>query len=176
MADQGTFANIASNPPRPLVELGRAAVAALRDSPAAEATLQPAVERSHQPETAGIRPALARWQFARRMIQLGVPVCFSTDSIYGTWDDGHDLSYLAQALVEAGDFAPLDVIRMITAIPARAIGLAHQIGTLEAGKLADLLVVTGDLTTNIRSLHAVQAVYRSGTPSSAATQILSQPM
>lgn len=158
MAAQGTFANIASNAPRQLVEQGRAAVIA------AEAPPPAALDRPHQPETAGIRPALARWEFARRMIELGVPVCFSTDSIYGIWDDGHDLTYLAQALVEAGEFAPLDVIRMITAIPARAIGLAGQIGTIEKGKLADLLVVAGDPSQDIRALHDVRAVYQAGAP------------
>ena len=150
MAEQGIYANIASSPLRSLVERGRAAEAALPDT------------STFQPDTAGVRPALARWEFARRMIELGVPVCFSTDAVYGYWDDGHDLSYLAQALVEVGGFAPLDVLRMITAIPAAAIGWADRLGTVEAGKLADLLVVAGNPLDTIRALHAVQAVYQDG--------------
>ena len=96
------------------------------------------------------------------MIDLGVPVCFSTDAVYGNWDDGHDLSYLAQALVEVGGFAPLHVIRMITAIPADAISWGDRLGTIDEGKLADLLVVAGNPADNIRALHDVRAVYKDG--------------
>ena len=169
MADQGIFANIASSPTRTLVERGRSAAETtsrvVRPAPPASPTASapsPFVEQPREPDTAGTRPALARWEFARRMAALGVPVCFSTDAVYGYWDDGHDLSYLAQALVEVGEFSPLDVIRMITSGPARAIGLSDQLGTVEAGKLADLLVVSGDPTAHIRALHEVLAVYKEG--------------
>ena len=38
-----------------------------------------------------------------------------------------------------------EALRSATAIAARAIGLEDQIGTVEAGKLADLVVVDGDV-------------------------------
>jgi imidazolonepropionase-like amidohydrolase len=174
MAERGIYANIASSPLRSLVERGRPGDRGMTASArsTADSAGHPVEVASgaggrvaqaadgHVPETAGVRPALARWEFARRMIELGVPVCFSTDAIYGYWDDGHDLSYLAQALVEIGGFAPLDVLRMITSIPARAIGLGDQIGTVEPQRLADLLVVEGDPTQDIRALHQVRAVYQ----------------
>jgi imidazolonepropionase-like amidohydrolase len=144
MAAQGTFANIASSAPRELAGKGAAAPGEFRA------------------ETMGAGPARARWEYARRMIQLGVQVCFSTDAIYGWYEQGHDLAYLAQVLVEHGGFAPLDVIGMITAVPARAIGLGDRVGTVEPGKLADLLVVQDNPVQDIRALHAVQAVYQDG--------------
>jgi imidazolonepropionase-like amidohydrolase len=145
MAERGIFASIASSASRELVERGAAAESG-----------------GFRPETAGRRLSLDRWEQARKARALGVPVCFATDAIYGIWDDGHDLSYLAQALVETGSFAPGDVLRMITAVPAAAIGWADRAGTIEEGKLADLLVVDGDPTTQIRTLHNVVAVYQSG--------------
>jgi imidazolonepropionase-like amidohydrolase len=148
MAARGTFANIASSPPPALVKEG----ARLRDMESAPGA----------PPTASPRAALARWEHARRAKELGVPVLFSTDAVYGYWDDGHDLSYLAQALVEVGHFAPLDVLQMITAIPARAIGWGDRLGTVEEGKLADLLVVEGNPAADIRALHNVTAVFKEG--------------
>jgi imidazolonepropionase-like amidohydrolase len=145
MAARGTFANIASSPPRALVESGGRA--------SGEETI-----------TSGVRPALARWEHARRMLELGVPVLFSTDAVYGWWDDGHDLSYLAQALVEVGRFPAPEVLGMITAVPARAIGWGDRLGTVTEGKLADLLVVEGNPAQDIRALHRVLAVYKEGRP------------
>jgi imidazolonepropionase-like amidohydrolase len=151
MAERGIFACIASSASRELVDRGTAAATAKSD----EAS-------GFRPETAGRRLSLDRWELARRAADLGVAVCFATDAIYGWWDDGHDLSYLAQALVETGEFAPGHVLRMITAIPAAAIGWEERIGTLEEGKLADLLVVEGDPTADIRALHNVIAVHQGG--------------
>jgi imidazolonepropionase-like amidohydrolase len=151
MARRGIVANIASSAPRDLVERGRPSSGA-----------GSAGDGRGDAAAASTRPAPVRWEHARRMRELGVAVCFSTDAIYGWWDDGHDLSYLAQALVEGGGFAPLDVIEMLTAVPARAIGWGDRIGTIEAGKLADLLVVEGDPATDIRALHRVLAVYQEG--------------
>ncbi|HET7770138.1 MAG TPA: amidohydrolase family protein, partial [Chloroflexota bacterium] len=179
MAEKGIFANIASSPLRSLVERGRAAEGAApsalsapsaRSAPSAppipptvgDARTRTPSSAAGQPDTAGVRASLARWEFARRMIELGVPVCFSTDAVYGYWDDGHDLSYLAQALVEVGGFVPLDVIRMITAIPAQAIGSGDRLGTIAEGNLADLLLVAADPIENIRALHDVRAVYKEG--------------
>ena len=174
MAEKRIFANIASSPLRSLVEHGRAAAEAAEGARASappagstDSTGSPhsasSPNNAGPPDTAGVRPAMARWEFARRMIELGVPVCFSTDAVYGYWDDGHDLSYLAQALVEVGGFAPLDVLRMITAIPAQAIGWGAHLGTIEQGKLADVLVVDGDPLYTIRALHDIRAVYKEGT-------------
>ena len=103
-----------------------------------------------------------RWRLIQRMRELGVQVCFATDSVYGMFEDYHDLSYLAQALVAYGSFPPLDVIEMLTAVPAQAIGWGDRIGTIEPGKLADLLVVNGNPIEDMRALHAIAAVYQAG--------------
>ncbi|CCQ11671.1 FIG01058271: hypothetical protein [Pseudoalteromonas luteoviolacea B = ATCC 29581] len=49
-----------------------------------------------------------------------------------------------------GGMSPLDIIRAATLDPARYIGLDKNIGSLEQGKLADLVVIDGDIMTNIR--------------------------
>jgi imidazolonepropionase-like amidohydrolase len=166
MARRGTVANIASSPPRQLAEPSKRPPTngAAGHGPSAADSLPGASTTGDvtTEQTSGVRTSIARWEHARRLREIGVPVCFSTDAIYGYFDDGYDLSYLAQVLVEHGDFRPLEVLEMITSIPARAIGWGDRIGTVEEGRLADLLVVTGDPTGDIRALQRVQAVYQAG--------------
>ena len=49
-------------------------------------------------------------------------------------------------------FSPMDVIRCATKTGAEILGRAKELGTLEAGKLADVLVVDGDPLADIRVL------------------------
>ena len=48
--------------------------------------------------------------------------------------------------------APLDVIRWATVHGAKLMGMGNELGTVEAGKLADLLVVDGDPSVDITLL------------------------
>ena len=145
MAAQGLVASIAAGPPWEVFHQDKELAGSPR--PMTVARLETMKER---------------WPLVHRMRELGVQVCFATDSVYGMFEDFHDLSYLGQALVDYGDFPPLDVIEMLTAAPAQAIGWGDRIGTIEAGKLADLLVVKGNPIEDIQALHAVAAVYQAG--------------
>jgi imidazolonepropionase-like amidohydrolase len=49
-------------------------------------------------------------------------------------------------------FTPLQTITCATKTGAEILGRGHEIGTLEAGKLADVLVVAGDVLTDISVL------------------------
>jgi cytosine/adenosine deaminase-related metal-dependent hydrolase len=72
----------------------------------------------------------------RDMLGDGVNVCLGTDSLASN----PDLSVLceAQRLVQRDKFPAYDALRMITDRAAAALGLISQVGTLEAGKSADL--------------------------------------
>ena len=146
MAVQGLVASIAAGPPWEVFHQDK----------------ELAGNSSPPTTVARLETMQVRWRLIQRMRELGVQVCFATDSVYGMFEDFHDLSYLAQALVDYGDFPPLDVIEMLTAVPAHAIGWGDRIGTIEPGKLADLLVVNGNPIEDMRALHAVAAVYQAG--------------
>jgi imidazolonepropionase-like amidohydrolase len=61
------------------------------------------------------------------------------------------------AFVLAG-IPPADALKMATINAARAMRMGDALGTIEAGKLADLLVVQGDPLRDITNTHRVQRV------------------
>jgi hypothetical protein len=62
-----------------------------------------------------------------------------------------------ELLREAG-FHPLEVIRSATLYGAQALGMADQIGTVEPGKLADLVVVAENPVQNLKVLYGTGAL------------------
>lgn len=67
-----------------------------------------------------------------------------------------------ELLVEAG-FTPLEAISMATRNGARYLGREGEIGTLAVGMQADLVVIEGDPSRNIRDIRNVRTVFRGGT-------------
>jgi imidazolonepropionase-like amidohydrolase len=64
------------------------------------------------------------------------------------------------ALGEA--MGPLGALRAATADAALYLGMADHLGSIEEGKLADLLVIDGDPLTNLRDSRALVEVVRGG--------------
>ena len=56
----------------------------------------------------------------------------------------------------------MTAIRGATSIAARTLGLEAEIGTVETGKRADLLLVDGDPLADLRCLERVRAVVKAG--------------
>ncbi|MDA0824901.1 MAG: amidohydrolase family protein, partial [Proteobacteria bacterium] len=87
----------------------------------------------------------------REWLDAGVPVCQSTD-----WGPRDALFTLWQSLVrhagltgrcvgESQHISREEAIRIFTINGAYALGMEHEIGSLEVGKRADLVVLSGDL-------------------------------
>jgi imidazolonepropionase-like amidohydrolase len=66
-----------------------------------------------------------------------------------------------ELLVEAG-FPPVEAIRIATSNGARYMGKLERIGTIEAGKQADLVVLNGDPTRRIGDVENVEIVFKDG--------------
>ncbi len=73
---------------------------------------------------------------------------------------GH-LDYDLQLLVQVG-FTPAEALLSATRISAEAIGLSDEIGTIEVGKVADLVAFAGDPTRDIGAVSRVVAVFQAG--------------
>jgi imidazolonepropionase-like amidohydrolase len=65
-------------------------------------------------------------------------------------------------LAVQGGMSPLQAIEAATRVAAEACGVAPLVGTLEAGKEADLLVVAGNPLQDIECIANVEAVYKAG--------------
>lgn len=82
-------------------------------------------------------------------LAVGVRVAMGTDA--GAYGHGHNAVEFRH-LVEAG-MTPLEAIVAGTGTAAACLGLAKDLGTLEPGKFADLLVVDGDPLADIGTLN-----------------------
>ena len=67
-----------------------------------------------------------------------------------------------ELLVEADGFTPLEAIKIATMNGSIALGFDKTIGTIEVGKVADVLVIDGDPSKNISDLRKVQYVFKNG--------------
>ena len=66
-----------------------------------------------------------------------------------------------ELLVEAG-FTPLEAIHIATSNGAEYLGQLDKTGTLAPGKIADLVVIHGDPSTNISDIEKVEIVFKDG--------------
>ena len=82
---------------------------------------------------------------APEMFRLGVPVNIGAD-VAKVWGFG-DQGLIAYLLARDGGLylSPENVLEMQTVCGARAVGLEHELGSLEVGKRADLVVRRDDL-------------------------------
>src|SRR4029450_10182849 len=86
---------------------------------------------------------------ARRILKAGGRVGMGGD--YGfAWNPHGDYARELSFFVEYVGFTPVEPIRCATRTGAEIMGRGHELGTLETGKLADILIVDGDVPADIR--------------------------
>ena len=141
-----TFEPCARDVPGELLALWDGLASAPEDSAAGEAALSRALRAVGALHRAGV-PIVAG-------SDQGIPGC--------------SLLYELELYVRAG-LTPLEAIRTATSIPAGVMGLLPDHGTIAVGKRADLLVVAGDPTRDIRALRATRHVVVDGRLLSPAT-------
>ncbi|HKE25949.1 MAG TPA: amidohydrolase family protein [Bryobacteraceae bacterium] len=93
------------------------------------------------------------------LVRAGVLVLAGTDSPLDNVATALHLNLRAQ--VKFG-LEPWQALQTATLLPARAFGVDRDLGTVEPGKLADLVLVAGDPLRNLRDLANVEAVMKSG--------------
>ncbi|MCI0571006.1 MAG: amidohydrolase family protein [Myxococcaceae bacterium] len=100
----------------------------------------------------------ARRESLRKALAHGVRIAFGTDA--GVIPHGRNAEQLGM-LVEYG-MKPVDALRAATSVNAELLGLADQVGTLAAGRLADVIAVPGDPTKDVRQTERVFFVMKGG--------------
>ncbi len=105
------------------------------------------------------RAAAAQMQsMFQRAMKIGVKVAFGTDSAV----EPHGLDAREFDLMVKNGMTPAQALISATASGADLLGLADKIGTLEPGKLADLVAVPGDPLKDIRQTEKVSFVMQGG--------------
>jgi imidazolonepropionase-like amidohydrolase len=84
-----------------------------------------------------------------------VPIGVGTDDFHGLLD------LEIEHLVNAG-FTPLDAIGAATGMGAKVLGIDKDVGTIEAGKYADIISIRGKPDQNIRDLSKINFVMVGG--------------
>ena len=64
--------------------------------------------------------------------------------------------------MQASGMTPMQVIVASTATASRAIGLDKELGTIEKGKDADLVILAGDQSADVANFRKIRYVVRSG--------------
>ncbi len=93
-----------------------------------------------------------------KAIKNGVPVAFGTDAaVYPHGLNGREFAML----VKFG-MTPVQAIQSATVNAADLLGWSDRLGTIEAGKFADIIAVTGDPTKDVAALERVGFVMKGG--------------
>lgn len=101
-------------------------------------------------------------QFERAFVQQGGTLLAGLDptgigGIIAGFGDEREV----ELLVEAG-FTPLEAIKIATLNGAQFLGESEHIGSLAAGKQADIMLVKGDPSTKIEDIENVELVFKDG--------------
>ena len=103
--------------------------------------------------------------FALRVVRTlhdrGVLMATGTDLGMPWVTPGVSLHREFALLVDAG-ISPRDVLLIATRNGAQALGLSKDLGTLEAGKVADLVILRSDPLAGIQNTRTIEAVYHAG--------------
>ena len=109
-----------------------------------------------RPKAAAIGPQL-KSNFAKA-VKAGVKIAFGTDSgVSPHGGNAQEFKYMVEAGMPA-----MDAIRSATVNAADLLGESARLGSIEAGKLADIIAVKGNPLNDITTLESVSFVMKDG--------------
>jgi imidazolonepropionase-like amidohydrolase len=93
----------------------------------------------------------------RELHRAGIPIVAGSDQNV----PGHSLHRELELYVASG-FTPMEAIQAATIVPARIMKLDQEVGTVERGKRADLIIVDGDPLASIGEIRKTRIVVTAG--------------
>lgn len=124
----------------------------LRERMAGSAAFPPAILEKARVAAAALDATV------RKAIQKGVKIALGTDA--AVYPHGRNAEEMAE-LVRLG-MKPVDALRAATSVDAELFGLSDRLGSLEAGKIADVIATPGDPTRDITQAQRVLFVMKDG--------------
>src|SRR6184192_2922192 len=100
----------------------------------------------------------ARSEMFRNAVKMGVKISFGTDA--AVFPHGQNAKEFA--LMTGLGMTPIDALRTATSNDAELLGIGQKVGTLEKGKLADIIAMPGDPTQDITATERVSFVMKEG--------------
>ncbi len=100
----------------------------------------------------------ARSEMFRNAVKMGVKISFGTDA--AVFPHGQNAKEF-KLMVDLG-LPPIDALKTATGNAADLLGIAQKVGTLEKGKLADVIAMPGDPTSDITATERVSFVMKEG--------------
>jgi imidazolonepropionase-like amidohydrolase len=100
-------------------------------------------------------------QLTKILYDHGVTIMSGTDIPNFGLIPGISLHHELELLVKAG-INPLNVIKIATSNGADALGILDDVGTIEAGKQADMIILNANPIINIRNIGAIEGVIEDG--------------
>jgi hypothetical protein len=97
----------------------------------------------------------------KAVFDAGVPIVLGTDTGFLGVLVGASTQVELELLVEAG-LTPEDALRAATVNAARMIGNEKDLGTLEAGKAADFVILDADPRLDIKNVTRISRTYKGG--------------
>jgi imidazolonepropionase-like amidohydrolase len=91
------------------------------------------------------------------LYRAGIPIVAGTDKAL----PGHSLHRELELYVRAG-LTPMEVIRLATGGSARVMGMDREVGTIEVGKRADMILTDGNPLLEFGALRKVSRVIVNG--------------
>ena len=103
------------------------------------------------------------WAMLQNAIKMGVKIALGTDQFpYEPNDKTTATVREAQYYVEAG-MTPLKALRSATIETATMLGVADRLGSIEKGKIADIIALDRDPSQDITALREIRLVMKAGT-------------
>lgn len=100
----------------------------------------------------------ARTEMFRNAVKMGIKISFGTDA--AVFPHGQNAKEF-KLMTDLG-MSPIEALRSATAITADLFGITQKVGTLEKGKLADIVAMPGDPTADITATEHVSFVMKEG--------------
>ena len=100
----------------------------------------------------------ARSEMFRNALKIGVKISFGTDAaVFPHGENAKEFKLMADL-----GMSPIDALKSATANDAELLGVSQKLGTLEKGKLADVIAMPGDPTQDITATERVSFVMKEG--------------
>jgi imidazolonepropionase-like amidohydrolase len=100
-------------------------------------------------------------QLTKTLYDNGVTILSGTDIPNFDLVPGASLHHELEILVEAG-ISPLEVIKIATRNGAQALGIEEDVGTIESGKQADMVILSDNPINEISNTKKIEAVINNG--------------